>query len=107
MPDQSKPVGPEIAALRQEITELVARNAIAMVQSAIDAVNDGQYQVLKYLFEIVGLYPASVNEGSPGESSLAEILLQQLGIDGQPHRQPSGEASVANRGKNKHPDPLK
>lgn len=72
--------GAELGPLRAEITNLVARNAIAMVQSVIDAVQNGQYQGLKYLFEMVGLYPAAAGETEPGESSLAETILRQLGI---------------------------
>lgn len=72
---------PELGALRQKITELVAQNAVAMVQQAIDAVREeGQYQAIKYLFEMIGLYPAVGQEESPGQESLAQILLEQLGL---------------------------
>jgi hypothetical protein len=68
--------------VRREITELVARNAVAMVQNAIDAVNEGgQYQAMKFLFEMVGLHPASANEDAPAEQSLAAALLRHLGIE--------------------------
>jgi len=79
-PTQSLNPDPGLAALRREITDLVTRNAMAMVQHAIDAVNDGQYQAIKYLFEVVGLYPAVGDEHAPEEASLAAILLQQLGL---------------------------
>jgi hypothetical protein len=47
----------DLAALRNKITELVAQNAVPMVQEAIDAVREeGQYQAIKYLFEMIGLY---------------------------------------------------
>lgn len=72
----------ELAGLRRQITDLVARNAVGMVQNAIDAVNEGgQYQALKYLFEIVGLYPASADEDGTEDQSLAAILLRHLGIE--------------------------
>jgi hypothetical protein len=54
------PVAPhsDLSALRRQITDQAAQNAVAMVQHAIDAVNEeGQYQAIKYLFEMVGLYP--------------------------------------------------
>jgi len=78
----AQPLNPDpgLAALRREITDLVTRNAVAMVQHAIDAVNDGQYQAIKYLFEVVGLYPAVGDEHEPEEASLAAIVLQQLGL---------------------------
>ena len=72
MPTQSNESGKELSALRREITELVARNAVVMVQNAIDAVNEaGQYQAIKYLFEMIGLYPALNTEDDTPEASLA------------------------------------
>jgi len=73
--------GGDLPALRRQITDLVAQNAMAMVQHTIDAVNDeGQYQAIKYLFEMVGLYPVSAGEESPVQDSLARILLRHLGL---------------------------
>ncbi len=70
----------DLAALRRQISDLVARNAVCMVQQAIDAVGDGQYQAIKYLFEMVGLYPAAAQDESSVQESLARILLQRLGL---------------------------
>lgn len=72
----------DLSALRRRITELVARNAVAMVQQAIDAVKDeGQYQAIKYLFEMIGLYPAIADDESEAQNSLAQTLLEQLGLE--------------------------
>lgn len=72
----------DLSALRRRITELVARNAVAMVQQAIDAVKEeGQYQAIKYLFEMIGLYPAVADDNDEAQSSLAQTLLDQLGIE--------------------------
>lgn len=74
----------DLSLLRAKITDLVARNAIAMVQCAIDGVKDeGQYQAIKYLFEMVGLYPAAAGVESGADDSLAQVLLQRLGLDEQ------------------------
>lgn len=71
----------DLAGLRQKITALVAENAVPMVQQAIDAVREeGQYQAIKYLFEMIGLYPAVAHEDEQGQDSLAEILLARLGL---------------------------
>jgi hypothetical protein len=71
----------DLSELRRKITELVAQNAVPMVQQAIDAVREeGQYQAMKYLFEMVGLYPAIAQEDSASQESLAQILLDQLGL---------------------------
>jgi hypothetical protein len=77
---QADPVE-ELSELRGKISKLVVQNAVPMVQQAIDAVRDeGQYQAIKYLFEMIGLYPASVPEDSETQDSVAQILLEQLGL---------------------------
>src|SRR5438477_6721076 len=71
----------DLPALRRQVTELVARNAVSMVQQAIDAVREeGQYQAIKYLFEMIGLYPAASQDQSPVQDSLAKTLLDHLGL---------------------------
>jgi len=71
----------ELSELRRKIIELVAQNAVPMVQQAIDAVREeGQYQAMKYLFEMVGLYPAVPQEDSESQESLAQLLLDRLGL---------------------------
>ena len=71
----------DLTTLRCEITDLVARNAMEMVQRAIDAVHEeGQYQAMKYLFEMIGIYPAGTQQESPAQDSLARLLLEKLGL---------------------------
>lgn len=88
MPKRPPAAAPaDLSALRRQITDLVAQNAVSMVQNAIDAVNEeGQYQAIKYLFEMVGIYPAVAGEGSQVEDSLVKTLLHHLGLPerGQP-----------------------
>jgi hypothetical protein len=56
---------PDLTDRRQRITGMVAQNAVAMVQCAIDPVQEeGQCQAIKYLFEMIELYPAAA--GSEG-----------------------------------------
>jgi len=53
-----------------------------MVQCAIDAVQEeGQYQAIKYLFEMIGLYPAAAGSEDVKPNSLTETLLQRLGLE--------------------------
>lgn len=83
MGTRSRQAGPseELSELRRKISELVAQNAVPMVQQAIDAVREeGQYQAIKYLFEMIGLYPAVAQEDSESQESLAQVLLEQLGL---------------------------
>ena len=83
MGTRSKQAGPaeELSEVRRKISELVAQNAVPMVQQAIHAVREeGQYQAIKYLFEMVGLYPPTAQDDSESQDSLAEVLLEQLGL---------------------------
>ena len=72
----SRGARPELGELRAKITDLIAHSAVAMVQCAIDRVmEEGQYQAIKYLFEMVGIYPAVAGQAEEGEDTLAKVLL--------------------------------
>jgi hypothetical protein len=75
----------ELAKVRDEIRKTIAQGAVAIVQHAIArAIKDGQFQLIKFLFEIAGLYPL-VNKGSEAkELSLARLLCRQLGLPESP-----------------------
>ena len=49
---------------------------------------------MKYLFEMIGLYPAAVQEETQGEDSLARTLLRRLGLP----EEPMLEAGIAKEG---------
>jgi hypothetical protein len=90
----------DFAALRRKITQLIAQNALPMVQQAIDSVReDGQFQAMKYLFEMVGLYPASAEDQTSPQDSLASTLLAELGLAGSPE----GREEPARKHKNRIP----
>jgi len=102
MGTRARQTGPpeELSELRRKIIELVAQNAVPMVQQAIDAVREeGQYQAMKYLFEMVGLYPAVPQEDSESQESLAQLLLDQLGLAPIPPGKPAprGRTEIAHR----------
>jgi hypothetical protein len=71
----------DIAQVRDQIRQAVGSQAIDMVNAAVKGVKSGHYLAMKYLFEIVGIYPASASAGSTEEDSLGKILLRNLGID--------------------------
>src|SRR5579863_4134294 len=66
--------------LRPQINAEITSNALAMVRAMIDYAKQGQYQLMKYLFEMIGLYPASADEEGPQDEKLARFLLSRLGI---------------------------
>jgi hypothetical protein len=73
------------AELREQIETLVKQRAMRLVESAIDEADKGHFAAMKYLFEMIGLYPGpgdgnSNDEEQPqGTESLAKTLLRRLG----------------------------
>ena len=71
---------PDMAEIRRQITELVGSGALEMVATTIEEVGKGHYLGMKYLFEPVGLYPATSTDGESGSDSMAVTLLRRLGL---------------------------
>ena len=90
MPRKLSPSVPEanaasdLAEVRRRITDLVRNSAVEMVETTIDQVGNGHYQGMKYLFEMIGLYPTMVTDGAPEQDSLAATLLRRLGLPEAP-----------------------
>ena len=77
-----KPV--DLAEIRQQITNLVGNDAVGMVEITMEEVGKGHYLGMKYLFEMIGLYPATVQTETPETDSLAKTLLRHLGLPREP-----------------------
>ncbi len=91
----------DFVAVRKGISKLVGEKANGMVGTLIDDGNSARLAAMKYLFEIVGLYPATeatTGEAFP-ENSLAGTLLMRLGLPLEP--------VVAECGKNNEPGRLR
>lgn len=74
---------PDLAEIRGHIADIVGSGAVGMVETTIEQVGKGHYLGMKYLFEMIGLYPATSTEDA-AEDSLAAVLLRRLGIPEQP-----------------------
>jgi hypothetical protein len=70
----------DLAAIREQIANLVGDEAVGMVETTIAEVEKGHYLALKYLFEMIGLYPTAGAEETPGEDTMARTLLRRLGF---------------------------
>jgi hypothetical protein len=68
----------DLAIVREQITNLVGNRAIDMVETTMDEVDKGHYLAMKYLFEMIGLCPATTPEGTLKEDSLAQTLMRRL-----------------------------
>ncbi len=74
---------PDLAEVRRQIADIVGSGAIGMVETTIDQVAKGHYLGMKYLFEMIGLYPATSTDDA-AEDSLAAVLLRRLGLPEAP-----------------------
>src|SRR5690348_6795912 len=68
----------DVAVVREKSTNLVGNHALDMVKTTINEVDKGHYLAMKYLFEMIGLCPATPAEQTPQEDSLAKTLLRRL-----------------------------
>lgn len=70
----------DLGSLRQKISNVVAGDALEMVNDVMAEVHKGQHTPMKYLFELIGLYPAPAEEEGPVDDSLVQTLLRRLGF---------------------------
>jgi hypothetical protein len=68
----------DLVVIEELITNLVGNRAIEMVEITMDEVDKGHYLAMKYLFEMIGLCPATAPEGAIQDDSLAKTLLRRL-----------------------------
>jgi hypothetical protein len=70
----------DTARTKKQIADLIAANAIPMVEATIQEAVRGHYPAMKCLFEIAGLSAADPLHEDPQDDTLAKILLRQLGF---------------------------
>jgi hypothetical protein len=82
-PDTKK--GKDILQVRENINDLVKNSAEDIAIEVIKVAMTGQLATAKYLFEAVGLYPATEETTvRPIETSLAHTLLTRMGLPLEP-----------------------
>jgi len=78
-----KPV--DMVQLRENINKLVGESAKDIATKVIEVAKTGQLASAKYLFEAVGLYPATEETRAKApEDSLAYTLLRRMGLPTEP-----------------------
>lgn len=70
----------DLVEIRQQIANLVGNDAVGMVEVTMEEVEKGRYRGMKYLFEMIGLYPAAGEDGVVVPDTMAAILLRRLGL---------------------------
>lgn len=83
---KEKKKGKDIVEVRENINELVKESAEDIATSVIEvATRTGQLASAKYLFEAVGIYPATEQpEARPIETTMAHQLLTRMGLPLEP-----------------------
>jgi len=77
----------DMAEVRKDLVRLVKNAAEAMAAAVVDEGKKGQVSPVKFLLEMAGVFPvpeAEVNAPDKREESLAETLLDRLGIPKTP-----------------------
>ena len=74
----------DLALIREQIISLVGDQAVGMVETTIGEAEKGHFAAMKYLFEMIGLYPATGQPEAPVDNVLARTLLRRLGLPEQP-----------------------
>jgi hypothetical protein len=81
-PKTKKPV--DIARVRENIANLVGGSAELIAARVIKVAKRGQLAPAKYLFEVVGVYPATEETTAKPEDSMAYTLLSRMGLPTEP-----------------------
>jgi Dual specificity phosphatase, catalytic domain len=75
----------DVARVRKNIHNMVWNSVEEIARSVIEAAKNGELAPAKYLFEVVGMYPATEeSRGKPKEDSPAYLLLKRLGLPTEP-----------------------
>jgi hypothetical protein len=83
--------GPEkVAVTRDKISHVIAEHAPKMTEAMAAEAEKGHLATFKYLFELLGIYPAPAVEQPEAEDSndLARVLLNRFDF---PYKGPAGE----------------
>jgi hypothetical protein len=70
----------DMAEARKGISDDVRGAAMDIIAALIEKAEQGEVAPAKYLFEMVGLYPATEETAAKPEDSLAYTLLQRMGL---------------------------
>jgi len=75
-----RPAPRDMVEARKNISDAVRSSAMDIIGALIQKAEDGEVAPAKYLFEMVGLHPATEETTSKPEDSLAYTLLERMGL---------------------------
>jgi hypothetical protein len=85
----------DLEGVRHQIHQRIGQEALGMVESTIAEADKGHYPAMKYLFEIIGLYPTTGEEAEAGDDSLARTLMRRLVFPDEPASEASSPKDLA------------
>jgi hypothetical protein len=83
----------DMVEARKSISDVVRVSAIEIIEGLIGRAKSGEVSPAKYLFEMVGLFPATEETSSKPEDSLAYTLLQRMGLEPEPVEEESANGA--------------
>ncbi len=85
--------GPEnVAVTREKVSHVIAEHAPKMTEAMAAEAEKGHLATFKYLFELLGIYPASTVEPEAEDSNdLARVLLNRFDF---PYKGPGDEEAA-------------
>ena len=93
-----------VSEVRGKIIRIVGNQAVAKVESTIAKAGAGHFLAMKYLFEMVGLFPATASIDPESEDSLTRTLLRNLGLPEENGVQELGLQTKVTKEKCSHAD---
>jgi hypothetical protein len=86
------------AEVRKQVSMIVKAEAALMTQAVVDEAKKGQLAPVRYLFDMVNIFPGQTDpEKAPEESAdcLAEILLSKIEAPAKPEKEGEGDLEDA------------
>ena len=81
-PDAQAKSKEEIERLRNKVANVILDHSVEMAMRVVQSVTEGgQITTLKFLWDVVGLFPEGKNAGDEDPDTLAKILLERMGLD--------------------------
>jgi hypothetical protein len=71
----------EMQEARDQVTNVIVDASVDMTKRVVQAVNErGSVMGLQFLWKMAGMFPAPEGRDRPGRGSLAQTLIEQLGL---------------------------